>query len=139
MRIGEGRASGVSRDEGLGTTGFGKPGEGEEISKAQRGEISRRYAHVACETTLHVVGLAKSEEFLATTDRGNGRRDGRQLEMTEDTRDHRLLGNSGNDPERAASAQGTRGTDRKNNVTTQPGTSGTRGVPKKTLLRAAIA
>ena len=56
MRIGEGRASGVSRDEGLGTTGFGKPG-GEEISKAQRGEIPRRYVHVACETTLHVVGL----------------------------------------------------------------------------------
>src|SRR2546425_3288032 len=27
----------------------------------------------------------------------------------------------------------------KNTVTTQPGTSGTRGVPKKTLLRAAIA
>ena len=31
------------------------------------------------------------------------------LQMTQDARDHRLLGDGGNDPERAASAQGTGG------------------------------
>jgi hypothetical protein len=29
--------------------------------------------------------------------------------MTQDARDHRLLGDGGNDPERATAAQGTRG------------------------------
>jgi hypothetical protein len=47
--------------------------------------------------------------FLAQTGRCNGRRDGGQLEMTQDVRDQRLLGNGSNDPERAASAQETRG------------------------------
>jgi hypothetical protein len=46
---------------------------------------------------------------LASTGRGHGRGDGRELEMPEDARDHRLLGDDGDDPERAPVAPGTRG------------------------------
>ena len=78
------------------------------ISKAQRRETPLRCAPVAYETTCHVVGLGHPvERFLATTGRCNGRWDGRELEMTEDARHDRLLGHSGNDPERAMSARGT--------------------------------
>lgn len=69
------------------------------ISKAQRGETRRRYAHVADETRSRVVGLVESEYFLATTGRGNRRWDGRQLEMTQNARHDRLLSDGGNDAE----------------------------------------
>jgi hypothetical protein len=51
------------------------------------------------------VGLVESEYLLATTGRGNGRRDGRQLAMTQDARNHRLLGDGSNDPQCATSAK----------------------------------
>ena len=53
------------------------------IAKAQRRETSLRCAHVAYETTRHVMGLVDpSASFLATTGRCNGRWDGGQIEMT---------------------------------------------------------
>ena len=64
------------------------------ISKVQRDEISRRCAYVAYGRWW---GLVKSQDFLATTGRGNGRWDGRQLKMTQDARDHRLMSDDGND------------------------------------------
>jgi len=77
-------------------------GRGEDfngIAQAHKGERRRRDAHVADETTPRVVGLVESEYFLAHTGRGNRRWDGRQLEMPQDTRDHRLLGDDGNNTE----------------------------------------
>jgi hypothetical protein len=55
------------------------------------------------------VGLVECEECWATTGRGKGRWHGRQLEMTEDACDHRLLGDDGNEAQGAPSAPGTRG------------------------------
>lgn len=55
------------------------------------------------------VGLGESVYLLAITGRGKGRGNGRQLEMTEDTRDHRLLGEGGKDVQCALSVPGTRG------------------------------
>jgi hypothetical protein len=77
-------------------------------SNAQRCETPLRCAHVAYETTRDVVGLGNPiERFLARTGRYNGRWDGGKLEMTQDARDDRLLGNGGNNAERATSAKGT--------------------------------
>ena len=69
--------------EGLGTTGLKKL-RGDDFKrhfKLRRGEGYRCGVHVAYGTTPQVVRLGKSEEFLATTGRGNGRWDGRQFEM----------------------------------------------------------
>jgi hypothetical protein len=51
--------------------------------------------------------LVEHGECLATTGRGNGRGNGGQLEMPQDTRDHRLLGDDGNDAQGAPSAKRT--------------------------------
>jgi hypothetical protein len=106
--MGAGAVARVRRGNRLGTAALGKLGGriSTGIAKAQRGERPCRGAHVASETTRPVVGFVQSAAFLATTGRGNGRRDGRQLEMTQETRDDRLLGDGGNDPECAAAAQG---------------------------------
>jgi len=70
------------------------------ISTAQRCETPLHCAHVAPETTRDVVGLGDPvERCLAHTGRSNRRGDGGQLEMTQAARNHRLLGNGGNDPE----------------------------------------
>ena len=62
----------------------------------------RHSAHVAYEATRAVVGLGNPvNRCLASTGWGNGRWDGRELEMAEDTRDHRLLGDDGNEPQHA--------------------------------------
>jgi len=62
------------------------------------------------EATRDVVSLNDPvERFLAQMGRCNGRWDGGWLEMTQDAPDHRLLGDCGNDPERAAPAKGTCG------------------------------
>ena len=56
---GSAEAIGVSRCEGLDTAGWEKPGGGavsNGVPQPQRGEIHRRYAHVAYETTPRVVG-----------------------------------------------------------------------------------
>jgi hypothetical protein len=81
--MGEAEATGVPSGEGLGTAGFGRKG-GEDykgIAKVQKGEIRRRAAHVADETTPRVVYLVEHGECLAITGRGNGRWDRRELEM----------------------------------------------------------
>ena len=73
-------------------------------------ETYLRCTPVAHEATRDGVGLGHPvERFLARTDRCNGRWDGRQLAMMQDARDHRLVGNSGNDPQRATAAKGTGG------------------------------
>ena len=51
------------------------------------------------------VGLVKYEELLATTDRGNGRWNGGQLEVAQDAGNHRLLGDGGNDAQGVAAAK----------------------------------
>ena len=51
------------------------------------------------------VGLVERQYLLATTGWGNGRGNGRQLAMTEDTCDHRCMGDGGNDAQGATSAQ----------------------------------
>ncbi len=89
-------------------------GDSTRISKgilhAQRGERHLRCAHIASETTRDVVGLGNPiERCLASTGRGKRRWDGGELAMTQDARDDRLLGNSSNNTERAASAKGTGG------------------------------
>ena len=93
--------------------GLGKLGRGEDFKpdfKARRGAaIYHRCAHITYETTSAVMGLVEREEFLATTGRCNGRWNRCQLEMTQDACDYRLLGDSGNDPQCATVAQGTRG------------------------------
>ena len=54
--MGEAEDSGVSRGEGLGTAGWEAGGDDfKRDFKAQRGEIPRRCAHVAYETTPRVV------------------------------------------------------------------------------------
>ena len=61
------------------------------IANAQRCEALLHCVHVAPETTCDVVGLSNPvERCLAHTGRSNGRRDGGQLEMTQDARNHRL-------------------------------------------------
>ena len=68
------------------------------MANAQKGATPRRCAHVANEPTRDGVGLGNPiERFLARTGRCNGTWDGRKLEMTEDARDHRLLGKGSND------------------------------------------
>jgi hypothetical protein len=90
------------RDGRLGQTGragFQTMGISNQVSQAQRGEIHRCGAHVADEPTPRVVGLVASEYLLATTGRCNRRWDGRQLEMTEETCNNRLMGDGSNDPQ----------------------------------------
>jgi hypothetical protein len=54
LRSAEGCGSGVSRCEGLGTTGWGKPG-GDDFKRVFKAQRPRRCAHVAYETTPRVV------------------------------------------------------------------------------------
>src|SRR5215468_12142783 len=77
------------------------------MAQTQQGERRRRAAPVADETTPRGVGLVERAYLLAHTGRGNRRWDGRQLEMPQDTRDHRLLGDDGNNTECAPSAKRT--------------------------------
>ena|SRR5215813_3788218 len=66
----------------------GRREEDQGMAKAQKGEIRRRDAHVADETTPRVVGLVERAYLLAHTGRSHRRWDGRQLEMPQDARDH---------------------------------------------------
>ena len=122
--------------EGLGTGGL-ESGWGEDFKgdfKRSKGEVPFRCAHVTHETTRDVVGLGNPiERFLATTGRCNRRWDGRQLEMTQDARDHRLLGDGGNDPERATAAQGTRGHIQMKHAPQEPGPVPIRGTRLRLL------
>ena len=60
------------------------------------------------------------EHFLARTGGSNGRWDGRKLPMTQDARDHRLVGHSSNDPERTAAAERTGGHSQTKHAPQQP-------------------
>ena len=89
--------------------------------------VPRLSTHVTNEPTPRGVDLVEHEEFLATTGWGNGRWDGRELEMPQDARDHRLLGDHGNDPERATVAKGTGGHIQPKDTAQQPGPRPVRG------------
>ena len=54
--------------------------------------------HVTARTPPRGVSLGERVYLVATTGRGNGRRDRCELEMPEDARDYCLLGEDGNDP-----------------------------------------
>ena len=62
---------------------------------------------IADGTTPRGVDLVEYEEFLATPGRGKRRRNRCQLEMPQDTRDHRLLGDDGNEVQGAPAAKRT--------------------------------
>ncbi len=64
---------------------------------------------------------------MAPTGRGNRRWDRCQLEMPQDARDHRLLGDDSNDPERATAAKGTGGHIETKDAAQQPGPRPVRG------------
>jgi hypothetical protein len=82
FRLGEAEATGVPSGAGLGTPIVAGRGEDDQgITKAQKGERRRCDAPVADETTPRVVDFIEYEAFLATTGWGNGRWDGRELEM----------------------------------------------------------
>ena len=96
---GRGGPLGVPRGESLGKGGCGKAGGTDFKRNCQRPEVSctqethRRYTHVAPETTRDVRDMRRpTKRFLASTGGGNGRWDGGQLVMTQEARDHRLLG-----------------------------------------------
>jgi len=103
------------------------------MAKAQQGERRRRAAPVADETTPQVVGLVESSYLVAPTGRGNGRWDGGELEMPQDTRHDRFLGDDGNDAERAPSAKGTRGHIQPKDTAQQPGPRPVGGAPGRLL------
>ena len=91
---------------GLGNGGLGNAGGTDGKRDGKRSEVSctqqtpLRCARVAYEITRDVVGLGDPIEcFLANMGRRDRGWDGRKLQMTQDTRDHRLLGNGCNDPE----------------------------------------
>ena len=67
-------------------------------------EAHLRRLHAAHETSRDVLGYPV-KSFLASTGRSDGGRDCRKLQMTQDPRDYRLVGDGGNDPERATSAK----------------------------------
>ena len=67
------------------------------------------------------MGFVERAEFLATMGECNWRWDGRQLEMTKNTRDDRRMGDGGNDPQRATSVKGTRGHIQMKHAAQQPG------------------
>src|SRR5262249_39748073 len=85
------------------------------------------YAHVADETTPRVVGLVEGGYLLVPTGRGYGWWHRRQLEMPQDTRDHRLLGDDGNDPECTPAAQRTGAHLQTKDAAQQPGPRPVRG------------
>jgi len=68
-----------------------RAGTGAQVGKRPSRRARRRQDHAG-------VGLVEHEYRWATAGGCNGRWDGRQLEMPQDARDHRLLGDDGNNP-----------------------------------------
>ena len=96
--MGEEGVAEVWRGEDLGTAGFRKAGGG----RFQTGFHSCNGANYAAAARTSPMGhtgvsLVKGEYLLATTGWSNGRWDGGQLEVAQDARDERLLGDGGND------------------------------------------
>ena len=107
-----GSVSGVPWGDGLRKGDLGRLGGSlfQRLRRLCRPETPRTAHTSPSEATRDVVGLGDPvERFLAQTGRCNRRWDGGQLEMTQDARDHRLLGDCGHDPERAAPAKVTCG------------------------------
>ena len=101
IRMGYGSASGDYRERRHRDGPSGKAG-GDDFkrhSQQQGGELRRRGAHFAYGTTPQVVSLGESKEFLAKAGRGNGRWDARQLEMAQNTGNHRFMRDGSNDPQ----------------------------------------
>jgi hypothetical protein len=94
-----GKASGQAVLESRISMGFETP----------RGGMSSRNllcAHVATSPRATLWALGDPIEcFLTRTGGSNGRWDGRKVQMPEDPRDHRLVGDGGHDPERTAAAK----------------------------------
>ena len=90
----EAEDSGVSRCEGLGTAAGGEDfkrhctGAKGRNTPLLRARLLRAHADVS---------LVEREYLLAATGGGNGRWEGCELEVTQDARDDRLLGDGGND------------------------------------------
>src|SRR5262249_9174390 len=93
---------------------------GAQVCKRPSRRARRRQDHAG-------VGLVEHEYLWATTGGCNGRWDGRELEMPQDARDHRLLGDDSNDPECTTSAKGTRGHIQAKDAAQQPGPRPVRG------------
>ncbi len=75
--------SGVSWCEAFGSARFGKAGGGRFQTGLRRHEGAKYTAATRTSSMGHAgMGLVKREYLLATTGRGYGRWDGRQLEMT---------------------------------------------------------
>ena len=96
-----GARQGITGSEGIGTAHREKLGGtiSNGISQQQGGELRRGGAHFAYGTTPQVVSLGASKECLAKAGRGNGRWDGRQLEMAQNTGNHRFMRDGSNDPQ----------------------------------------
>ena len=69
----------------------------------------------------HGLWTSQTQECLASAGRGNGRWDGGELEMPQDTRDHRLLGDDGHDVQGAPAAKGTGAHIQTKDAAQQPG------------------
>ena len=106
-RTGERRARGVPQGEGLGT-GFWKAGFQWDFKRPAEAcpqeTSSARMSPASPRATLWALG-DPIECFLTRTGGNNGRWDRRKVQMPEDPRDHRLVGDSGHDPERTTSAK----------------------------------
>src|SRR5207302_979468 len=89
--------------------------------------VPRFSTYVVDGTTPRGVDLVEHGACLATTGRGNGRGNGGQLEMPQDTRDHRLLGDDGNDAQGAPSAKRTGAHLQPKDAAQQPGPRPVRG------------
>ena len=102
----EAEDSGVCWCEALGSAGAAKQAGGRFQTAFHRRKGATYSAAARTSPRGHAgMGLGKREELLATTGRGDGRWDGRQLKVTQDARDHRLLGAGGNDGQRATAAK----------------------------------
>ena len=108
-----GGASGVSSRQGLGMVRRGRQGGagGDDFKRhftftgaKGRETLPQRVRRLL----VHAgVGLVERQYLLATTGWGNGRGNGSQLAMTEDTCDHRCMCDGGHDAQGATSAKRT--------------------------------
>ena len=117
------------------TTGRG-PGHGRWWQAREGGwhpGVPRLRTHGADGTTPRGVDLVECEAFLAPTGRGYGRWHRRQLEMPQDTCDHRLLGDDGNEAQGAPAAKRTGAHIQTKDAAQQPGPRPVRGARVRLL------
>src|SRR5262249_58703304 len=100
------KPQGVPRARASGRPVVAGRGEDDQgMAQAHKGERRRCYAHGADETTPRVVDLVARAYLLAHTGWGNRRGGGGQLEVPQDTRDHRPPGGGGNEVERGTAGE----------------------------------